>query len=177
MRVIEPIVKFDLALSLFCLQHRFSYPLARISRAVSHTGDGHLYVVIGGAAFLVDEIAGQALLVTGLISFLIELPLYWLLKNLFQRRRPQEFSSRVIAYITPSDRFSLPSGHTSAAFLMATLIASFYPSLSVMVFLWAGCIGAARILLGVHFFTDVLIGALLGMSCAQAGQLVMEWMI
>ncbi|ASA56200.1 phosphatase PAP2 family protein [Vibrio gazogenes] len=177
MRVIEPIVKFDLALSLFCLQHRFSYPLARISRAVSHTGDGHLYVVIGGAAFLVDEIVGQALLVTGLISFLIELPLYWLFKNLFQRRRPQEFSSRVIAYITPSDRFSLPSGHTSAAFLMATLIASFYPSLSVMVFIWAGCIGAARILLGVHFFTDVLIGALLGMSCAQAGQLVMEWII
>ncbi|MDW6002923.1 phosphatase PAP2 family protein [Vibrio mangrovi] len=178
MRVIEPIVKFDLAFSLFCLQHRFSDPLARISRAVSHTGDGHLYVLFGGIAFLADDMYGKALLAAGMISFLIELPLYWLAKNFFQRRRPQELSSMVTAYITPSDRFSLPSGHTSAGFLMATLIAYFYPPLSIVVFLWAGCIGAARILLGVHFFTDVLIGALLGMSCAQAGLLLTtEWMI
>lgn len=87
MRVMEPIARFDLAFSLFCLQHRFSHPVARVSRAVSHTGDGHLYIVIGLLAWGFDGIDGRSFLLTGLTAFLIELPLYWLLKNLFQRRR------------------------------------------------------------------------------------------
>ncbi|MEI8634086.1 phosphatase PAP2 family protein [Vibrio sp. PP-XX7] len=82
---------------------------------------------------------------------------------------------RVTAFITPSDRFSLPSGHTTAGFLMAGLIAYFYPQFSEIAFLWASCIGAARILLGVHFFTDVLVGSLLGIGCIQLILLLSEW--
>ena len=174
MRVIEPIAEFDLAFSLFCLQHRFSEKVAKISRIVSRTGDGYLYVLIGGIAFWIDELYGKIFLLTGVLSFLIELPLYWFLKNSFQRRRPHEFSSLVRAFITPSDRFSLPSGHTTAGFLMATLIAHFYPPFAGYAFLWACCIGLARIFLGVHFFTDVLVGSLLGIGCAQLGLLLSE---
>ncbi|SHO58553.1 phosphatase PAP2 family protein [Vibrio quintilis] len=176
MKVMAPIVKFDLAFSLFCLQHRFSSGFARASRIVSRTGDGHLYVLIGCLAYLLDDRYGQMFLLTGILAFLIELPLYWILKNAFQRRRPHELSSLVQAFITPSDRFSLPSGHTTAGFLMATLLAHFYPPLTEIAFLWAFSIGIARILLGVHFFTDVLAGSLLGVSCAQFSLLLSELM-
>jgi undecaprenyl-diphosphatase len=76
-------------------------------------------------------------------------------------------SALLPAFITPSDRYSLPSGHTAAGFLMATLIGAFYPDLTEYALLWASLIGVSRILLGVHFFTDVVIGALLGITCAN----------
>lgn len=116
MRTIEPIAKLDLAFSLFCLQHRFSYPLSRLSKAISHTGDGHLYAVLGGLAWWMDGERGLMFLLVGLLAFTIELPLYWMAKNAFKRRRPQELSELVTSFITPSDRYSLPSGHTAAAF-------------------------------------------------------------
>ena len=168
MRSIEPIARFDLAFSLFCLQHRFNAQVANIAKAVSHTGDGHLYVVIGLMAWMMDETLGGVFLATGLTAFAMELPIYWAAKNSFRRRRPEEFSSLLTSFITPSDRYSLPSGHTAAAFVMATIIGHFYQDAHTGAFVWASLIGAARILLGVHFLTDVVIGAALGMGCATA---------
>jgi membrane-associated phospholipid phosphatase len=50
-----------------------------------------------------------------------------------------------------SDKFSMPSGHTAAAFLMATLIAQFYPDWSILAYSWACAISFSRVFLGVHF--------------------------
>ncbi|MGO1298254.1 MAG: phosphatase PAP2 family protein [Vibrio sp.] len=166
MRVIQPIAKLDLVLSSFCLQHRYSHTMARFSRAISHTGDGHLYAMFAMLAWLLDSTHGKGFVVSGLLAFAIELPLYWILKNSFQRRRPQELSPLLTAFITPSDRYSLPSGHTAAAFLMVTIISHFYPDLTILMVLWGLSVGSSRILLGVHFLSDVIIGALLGNVCA-----------
>ncbi|WP_417883745.1 phosphatase PAP2 family protein [Vibrio rumoiensis] len=168
MKTIQPIARFDLAFSLFCLQHRFNLPVARISKAISHTGDGHLYAVMGILAWFFDPKVGQYFLLAGLAAFLIELPIYWLLKNSFKRRRPAQISHLLTSYITPSDQYSLPSGHTAAAFLMAVLLQQFYPELGMLPFAWASLIGLSRILLGVHFLTDIVLGAALGISCALA---------
>ncbi|KJY85440.1 membrane protein [Vibrio galatheae] len=168
MRSIEPIAKFDLAFSLFCLQHKFTHPLSRMSKAVSHTGDGHLYAGIGLLAYLTAGDEGKLFLLVGLLAFAIELPIYWLAKNLFKRRRPEELSDLVTSFITPSDRYSLPSGHTAAAFLMATVTGFYFAELQLFAFVWAALIASSRILLGVHFLTDVLLGALLGILSAQA---------
>lgn len=168
MKTIQPIARFDLAFSLFCLQHRFNLPVARISKAISHTGDGHLYAVMGLLAWLFEPRTGQYFLLAGLLAFLLELPIYWLAKNSFKRRRPAQISHLLTSFITPSDQYSLPSGHTAAAFVMAVLLQHFYPELGLLPFIWAGLIGFSRILLGVHFLTDIVLGAVLGISCAIA---------
>ncbi|MDH7615467.1 phosphatase PAP2 family protein [Vibrio cholerae] len=174
MRAMEPIAKLDLAFSLLCLQHKYNTRVARLSKSISHTGDGHLYALMGILACWLDETHGLLFLAVGLLAFAIELPIYWLLKNSFQRRRPQELSALVTAYITPSDRYSLPSGHTAAAFVMATLIGYIYPHWYAVALCWAGLIGLARVLLGVHFLSDVIAGALLGMGSATYAMSVME---
>lgn len=166
MKTFEPITRFDLAFSLFCLQHRFCVQQAYVSKAVSRTGDGHLYLIIGVAALLADKVDGYNFLIAGLLGYAIELPIYWCCKNSFRRRRPIELSTKMTSYITPSDKYSLPSGHTAGAFLMATLLGHFYPMLYVAALIWAACVGLSRLLLGVHFFTDIIFGALLGIGCA-----------
>ncbi|MGI9875538.1 phosphatase PAP2 family protein [Vibrio chagasii] len=167
MRTIEPIVRWDVAFSVFCLKNRFSGQHATVSKAISHTGDGHLYILIALIALLADSKTGSDFLIVGLTAFAIELPIYWFAKNTLKRRRPAEFSSLLHSHIVPSDKYSLPSGHAAAAFVMATLIGHFYPSLYLLSLAWAAAIAVSRILLGVHFLTDVLIGAALGMACTS----------
>ncbi|AXY01995.1 phosphatase PAP2 family protein [Vibrio alfacsensis] len=164
---IATIAKFDVAFSHICLRHRFSLPVANVSKGISHSGDGHLYLVIGLLAWLLDKQHGQWFLWVGLVAFAMELPIYWVLKNSVKRRRPKELSEHLPAFITPSDRYSLPSGHTAAGFVMASVIHHFYPELGAFAFLWASLIGLSRILLGVHFFTDIIVGAVLGSLCAS----------
>ncbi|MCW8347695.1 phosphatase PAP2 family protein [Vibrio sp. ZSDZ65] len=172
MRTIEPIARFDLAFSLFCLDHRFNAQVARLSRLISRSGDGPLYACLAAFVWFFDERVGEAFLAVALLAFAIELPIYWVAKNSFKRRRPQELCQFVQPFITPSDRYSLPSGHTAAAFLMATVIGHFYPDWFFVCLVWATLIGVSRVLLGVHFLTDVVIGAVLGALCAM---LALNW--
>lgn len=163
MTVLAPIQRFDTAFSSLCLCHRFNRQVATFSRAVSRSGDGPLYVAFGLVAWLFDKQQGAQVLTLGLLAFLLELPVYLVLKNMFKRERPRELPS----FIQPSDKYSLPSGHTAAAFIMAALITTFYPAAAWIVWPWAVMVGLSRVLLGVHFFTDIVAGAVLGLVCFE----------
>lgn len=163
MRALHYILKVDMAVSMFCLSHRLSLPIALYSKYISRTGDGPLYILIALCAAWLDS---SELLIIGCCAFALHLPLYWIVKNTCRRRRPSELNSIINPIIIPSDRFSFPSGHTAAAFLVATLIEHTYPALYLPALLWACMIGLSRVMLGVHFMTDIFVGALLGISVA-----------
>ena len=137
---------------------------AMLSRWLSRSADGFLYPLIGVLLYW----QGSGLVAAAIaLAFAIERPLYWLLKNSCRRFRPPDCLPGVTSVVVPSDRFSFPSGHTSGAFLVATAVAVAAPVLQLPVLIWAGSIGWSRVCLGVHFPTDTLVGALLGVSCAQ----------
>ncbi|MDF2179195.1 phosphatase PAP2 family protein [Aliiglaciecola sp. CAU 1673] len=136
----------------------------RLIRWVSRTGDGHLYLLIGLLLWAFEPEHGALFLYTGLLAYALELPLYVILKKSFKRQRPCDLFNNFSAHISPSDKFSLPSGHTAAAFLMASLIAHFYPGFSLLVYGWATTVGLSRVLLGVHYPSDIAAGAVLGLT-------------
>jgi len=68
--------------------------------------------------------------------------------------------------LLPPDQFSFPSGHTITAFAFAVAAATFYPTLLPVLMFCAISVGISRILLGMHFLSDVLAGAAIGSSLA-----------
>jgi undecaprenyl-diphosphatase len=69
--------------------------------------------------------------------------------------------------LTP-DKFSFPSGHTMTAFSIALVVSYFYPTLQWPLYFLAASIALSRIVLGMHFLSDVLAGALLGTALGVA---------
>jgi undecaprenyl-diphosphatase len=165
-KLLATIHRYDVSMFSWVMARKHRALFTRISRWISFTGDGYLYLAFGFLLFLDASPESRLLLTCALTAFAIERPVYFILKNGLKRNRPQDALRDFRSFIMPSDRFSFPSGHTSAAFLMATLLAGFYPSLAPLAFAWAAGVGLSRIFLGVHFPTDVLVGLTIGSGIA-----------
>ena len=166
MKLLYSIHKYDVFMFTWLINTRIHSTLTKSSRYLSKTGDGSLYLLIAGILFW-NEGIDNPFLQSILLAFLIERPIYFLLKNSLQRNRPQAALQNFRSIITPSDQFSFPSGHTSAAFMMATLLSFYLPALIIPLYLWATLVGCSRVVLGVHFPTDILVGIFLGVCTAN----------
>ena len=100
------------------------------------------------------------------------------LKYAFDRQRPYEKYPDRIHPIEPEDSPSFPSGHTAAAFSLATSLSITYPKWYVIApsAVWACGVGLARINQGVHYPSDVITGAAIGVGCAFVNVYVNRWL-
>ncbi|WP_206613566.1 phosphatase PAP2 family protein [Parahaliea mediterranea] len=144
-------------------ERRMVRPLAR---ALSRSGDGYLHLLIPLLLALIGARYLDQFCTLLALSLAAERTLYWSLKNTLKRRRPQEAVPGFRSLITASDQFSFPSGHSSAAFLLATVLVLVYGGPVIAMYLWATSVALSRIVLGVHFPGDTVAGALMGTACA-----------
>lgn len=100
------------------------------------------------------------------------------LKHVFDRERPYIKYPNKIHPIEPEDSPSFPSGHTAAAFSLATSLSITYPKWYVIIpsSVWACGVGFARINQGVHYPSDVLAGAAIGVGCAFVNVYINRWL-
>lgn len=99
-------------------------------------------------------------------------------KYTFDRQRPFEKYPDKIHPIEKEDSPSFPSGHTAAAFSLATSLSITYPKWYVIApsAVWACGVGLARINQGVHYPSDVLTGAVIGTGCAFLNIYINRWL-
>lgn len=94
------------------------------------------------------------------------LALYKLLKGCTGRARPCASDTRIAARVAPLDEHSFPSGHTLHAVGFSTTALYFYPGLGWLLLPFTALVALSRPVLGLHYPSDVLAGALLGLGVA-----------
>ena len=125
-------------------------------------GDGWLWYALGLAIALFGGEHRLAALAASGAAVSIGIGIFIYLKRLFRRKRPYALEPHCWATLLPPDQFSFPSGHTITAFSVAISIGQFYPSLLPMLLFFATSIALSRVVLGMHFLSDVIAGAAIG---------------
>ena len=119
-----------------------------------------LFIILSWIITKQRKVLRRLLLLYGIQSFVI-----YGLKFLVQRQRPL-FFLEVASKLSkgPGEILdpSFPSAHAAFSFMMATLLALWFPRYRIIFFIVAGFVGWTRIYLGLHYPTDVIVGALLG---------------
>lgn len=150
-----------------------------ITRSVTPISLGSPAIQLGYGIIKKDNTAINNGILAG-SSFLLASTVSTSLKYIVNRDRPfttyPDIQKRARA-----DLPSFPSGHTTSAFATATTLSLAYPKWYVIVptYAWAGVVGYSRMYLGVHYPSDVLVGAIIGTGSALVcykTMKVMHWM-
>ncbi len=134
---------------------------------ISKSADGPAYFLLGFLLLILQAPGAHAVCFTLAVGFALEMPVYKGLKYWFKRSRPFVNIPGVEYAVKPPDRYSFPSGHTAGAFMVASIVSGFFPTLRLPFYLWASAVGYSRVYNGVHYPVDVFAGVALGFMCAQ----------
>jgi len=137
-------------------------------------GDGWLWYAMGLAILLFGGENRFAAIGAAFVAAVLSILLFIWLKRFAARPRPCQIEPHCWATLLPPDQFSFPSGHTMTAFAVAIPLLLFYPSVTIGLLFCALSIAASRILLGMHFLSDVLAGALIGTGLGYLGYLAFQ---
>lgn len=127
-------------------------------------GDGWLWYSLGALLVAFGGSRGYQAVGAAGSAAILGIFVFKVLKKLSHRPRPCQLQPHCWAKVLPPDRFSFPSGHTMTAFAIALVVSYFYPGLQWPLYFLAVSIGISRIVLGMHFLSDVLAGAVLGLA-------------
>ena len=167
--IVENTMQLDVKLFLTIFRLNGQAALDSVMKLATISADGYYYVLMFTFLWVIIPSLGGPILFAGILGFAIELPVQHIIKRLTRRHRPFQHIPDIQFLLPPPDQFSFPSGHTAGAFLMAGLLSTAFPMMFIPSYLWAAAVGFSRIYLGVHFPSDVLAGAVLGIMSATAG--------
>jgi undecaprenyl-diphosphatase len=145
--------------------------------AATRCGDGWLWYATAAMIGLFGGHHRWAALASAVAAVSFGIVLFLRLKRAFGRRRPCSMEPHCWATLLPPDQFSFPSGHTITAFAVTLSVGAFYPAMLPGLLFCAASVAASRILLGMHFLTDVLAGAAIGSAVGSVAAAVAEWLL
>jgi undecaprenyl-diphosphatase len=130
--------------------------------AATRGGDGWLWYALGLILVLYGGEHRFEAIGAGVAAAVVSILLFSTLKQASHRKRPCEIEPHCWSSILPPDKYSFPSGHSITAFSVAISIGLFYPELQAPLLAVAVLIAGSRIILGMHFLSDVLAGSSIG---------------
>lgn len=168
--------RLDLLERKLCLQiNRYSHrPRWRtLFVAISRLGDGVFWYLLMLALPLYFGRQGAMVSVQMVAAGLVALFTYKWLKSQLVRERPFASDERIVCGAAPLDRYSFPSGHTLHAVLFASLVMSAFPDLWPILLPFTLLVALSRVVLGLHYPSDVLVGAAIGFLLARLTQIAL----
>ena len=144
--------------------------LRAIFKVASRLGDGVIwYAMLALLPVLYGSSAVGPVIVMA-VTGVLGVGLYKALKHVFVRERPFITHSSISLAMAPLDRYSFPSGHTLHAVSFTWQAVAVFPELSWVLVPLAALIAGSRVVLGLHYPTDVLAGAVIGAGLAALGE-------
>jgi undecaprenyl-diphosphatase len=141
--------------------------------AVSRLGDGVFWYTL---VLLLPVIYGEAGWMPALRMAVVGfagVALYKYLKTRLVRERPYIAFAGIVPGTKALDRYSFPSGHTLHAASFTALIVESFPELAWLCLPFATLVAMSRVVLGLHYPSDVVAGAIMGLGLAVLGMIVM----
>ena len=129
---------------------------------ISRLGDGLFWYLLMLAVVLADGVRGLQASVHMAATGFAALLLYRVLKRWTRRARPCASSTQIRALVAPLDEFSFPSGHTLHASAFTLVALWHYPALALLLLPFTALVGASRVVLGLHYPSDVLAALVIG---------------
>ncbi|NOT14962.1 MAG: phosphatase PAP2 family protein [Methylotenera sp.] len=155
------------------VNHTSRYKLIRESfKLVSRLGDGVFWYVLMVAILLLNGRDGLTPVLHMVLAAASGTVLYKWLKGKTLRPRPYEVRQEIKLGCAPLDKFSFPSGHTLHAVIFSIVALSYYPQLFIILVPFSSMVALSRVVLGLHYPSDVLAGALIGVLIAALSLLV-----
>ena len=170
--VIKRITDFELNVCLFCNRASHIRIIKTFFALVSRLGDGVFWYTL---ILLLPFIYGFSALTASmhmLVIGAVALAVYKFIKNYTERPRPCVSHKGLTLGAAPLDQYSFPSGHTMHAVSFSVVALNYYPELAVLLIPFSVLVAASRIILGLHYPTDVLAGSLLGALLASLSFLI-----
>ncbi|MDD2935919.1 MAG: phosphatase PAP2 family protein [Candidatus Methanomethylophilaceae archaeon] len=141
---------------------------------VSYSGDhGAIWLIIAVALMIYKPTreAGVVMAAAVLMGHVLN---DWMIKPLVERPRPFIEDLSLLLIIVPPDGYSFASGHTVKAFAAASALFIYDRRWGAVLMAYAALTGFSRTYLMVHYPSDVVAGAFIGIMCAVTAYAVME---
>jgi undecaprenyl-diphosphatase len=146
--------------------------IRRFFGAVSRLGDGPAWYALAATLAVFGGEAGIETAKQLVVTAAATLPLYGALKRGARRPRPCAASADIRAWVAPLDEFSFPSGHTLHAVAFSMVATAMFPLLGWLLWPFTVAVALSRVILGLHYPSDVLVAAALGVAIANGVLLV-----
>jgi len=145
------------------------HALRRFFGVISRLGDGVFWYALMAVLATFGGTRGIVSALHMALIGIVAATMYKGLKRWTRRPRPFRTHDAIIPYVAPLDEFSFPSGHTLHAVSFTWQCAAHFPELLLVLVPLAALIAASRVVLGLHYPSDVLAGAALGAALAALG--------
>ena len=134
----------------------------RYFQTVSRLGDGMVWYMLMAVIMMVEGTRGIPVFLHMAVMAVTTALLYRILKKWTKRQRPFATDKRIHVWTAPLDEFSFPSGHTLHAVSFTLVALAYYPVLAPVLIPLAISIALSRVILGLHYPSDVFAATIIG---------------
>ena len=173
--MLEALMNLDGGFLLFLQESVRNPVLDKIMIFITSLGDKGMIWILATVLLLIPKKTRKAGMVSAVALLGSLLFNNMLIKNIVQRPRPYVTLEDLRIIIPRPSEYSFPSGHSSSSFAAAVSFYRLLPKkLGIPAIVLAGLIAFSRLYVGVHYPTDVLAGALMGIALSYFAQYLVE---
>ena len=170
------VLELDLKGCIYLNRYSKTKHIALFFKCISRLGDGLFWMVMLLTVWYIEGLSYAPQLLYLVVGASLGTLLYKTLKKSTIRPRPYQVHQVILLGERPLDHFSFPSGHTLHAVMISSLLGAIQPILLFIMVPFSLMIGLSRMVLGLHYPTDVIVGAALGLTVAAFVLSLASWL-